>query len=105
MKRKTDPLSLRYSTFINLTIEACKYLNGTEEANSVVKWLLDMLTREVAIPIHPCPYSGIFAINNLTLAPGHRALQFPKGSYMTTGKYYDDVDENIATGTIVLELS
>lgn len=79
------------------SIAVCSFLNGSE-GNAPLKWLLDL--HRDTLPndfIHPCPYFGIFAADNITIIPHSWMPQFFSGEYKSSLRIYDRVDDNIFT--------
>jgi hypothetical protein len=86
-----------HNTIINSTFDACAFLNGTDK-NPIAKWFLDMVSDSVPKGFyHPCPYFGELRAYNVTLKITNLFSQFPKGSYKTTIRTFDKIDENMIT--------
>jgi hypothetical protein len=86
-----------HNTIINTTIKICKSLNGTD-FNPAAKWLIDSISDSLPAGfLHPCPYFGEFKMLNVTLKVTPTAMQFLKGSYNTTVRFFDKKDDNIIT--------
>lgn len=85
-----------YRTFINNTLEACSFLNGTDK-NPIGKFMLDQVSETLPKElIHPCPYFGSFKFN-FTLK-GSSSIKFlAKGDLELKYYVYDAKDSNIFT--------
>jgi hypothetical protein len=80
-----------------------QFLNGTEN-NIIAKWMIDSVAESLpADLIHPCPYFGRLRMINITLDVTNIAMQFLKGSYITSVRLFDKKDENIVTFNLKTE--
>jgi hypothetical protein len=95
-----------HNTIINSTIDGCAFLNGTDNNNPIARWFVDMITDSVPRGFyHPCPYSGELKAYNVTLKFTNLISQFPKGSYKTTVRAFNKLDDNIITMKLDLNVN
>lgn len=105
MQHRSNLHSPFFTVFINTTVEICKFMNGTDNKNPFMWWILNMI--EKTIPkrlLHACPYDGLFDAINITLLPNARVLQFLRGYYRTYIRFFDEKDGNIVTVITGVEL-
>jgi hypothetical protein len=78
-------------------------LNGTQ-TNPVYKWLIGLLP-ELDVYLHPCPYQGNLRFEHLSVDLKMVVSSFPAGTYMITGHFYNDDDDNNLTVKIALDVT
>jgi Protein of unknown function (DUF1091) len=93
-----------FNQVINSTTDFCEFLNETKP-NLVLKWVIGM-AKEFLPPgfVHHCPYIGNLEAYNVSVTLTPEMSVFLTGRYLLTLRPFDDVDPNIFTAFIDLEL-
>jgi len=93
-----------FNSVINTTVNFCGFLNKTDN-NLVSKFLFDVILRTFPKKLfRPCPLATEFKASNVTLDLTPEIADFLKGTYKTTFRMFDSLDDNILTGTLEMEL-
>jgi Protein of unknown function (DUF1091) len=93
-----------FNSVINSTLDLCEFVNGTQ-SNLVTKYFIGIFTKSLPPGfVHPCPYSGEFKLNNISLNLVPESMQFLTGTYKSIMRYFDDKDDNIITVIAIVEL-
>lgn len=99
MRHRASLISPYYAVFINVTVDVCRFMNGTQNnllAELILKLAGDSIPKHI---IHPCPYYGMSVANNMTMGLNQitELAQFPNGYYRFTARVFNKYDDNIAT--------
>jgi Protein of unknown function (DUF1091) len=87
-----------YTTIINSTLNLCKFMNGTDNNNPIMKWIVDSISEKLSKDlIHPCPYVGRVAAYNVSFTFTGFTTQFLRGRYKIFTRVFDEDDDNIIT--------
>lgn len=100
MRHRVNPISPYYAVFINVTVDVCQFLNGTQN-NLLVELILKLAGDSISKNfIHPCPYYGLHVANNMTMVGKNQKnelAQFPNGYYRFTAHVFNKQDDDIIT--------
>lgn len=96
-------LSIHYTPVFNVTVDVCRFLNGTD-SNPAFKFLLDTYSQTLTKrAIRPCPYIGNFSANNMTFEVNAISEKFVQGTYKSVLRFFDSEDDNLFTFLHTLE--
>lgn len=93
-----------YTTIINSTFYPCRFLNGTDP-NPLAKVIFDSVAGTIPQGFfHPCPYYEDSKAYNVSVSSKGFVAQFVKGRYKISARLFDELDSNIITFLVGIEL-